>query len=156
MYIKTTPSMPANSKEIRIRFAPMVSHQIIKYGFNPVSAKPISNKFLLELFVKFVFSVSFNELRICIKPKTMRATPPMAPTAKRTVGSFETVKSPKARSITKVNSIIVWDMENSIPLFAPDFAPWDMVTKNSGPGARAPEIVKMITVAAKLRGSMSN
>jgi hypothetical protein len=41
-----------------------------------------------------------------------------------------------------------------MPLFVPVLAPWVIVTKNSGPGARAPETDRMITVAAKVSGSM--
>ena len=50
---------------------------------------------------------------------------------------------------------MLWDIENIMPLFVPDRAPWVIVTKNSGPGARAPEAVRMMTVAAKFSGSMS-
>ena len=42
-----------------------------------------------------------------------------------------------------------------MPLLVPDFTPWDIVTKNSGPGARAPESVRIITVAAKLIRSIN-
>jgi hypothetical protein len=51
--------------------------------------------------------------------------------------------------MTRVNSTKVCATENSRPLLAPDLVPWEIVAKNKGPGARAPEAVIRITVATK-------
>ena len=47
------------------------------------------------------------------------------------------------------NSTIVCDIENIRPLFAPCFVPCEIVAKNKGPGASAPEAVKITIVATK-------
>jgi len=95
------------------------------------------------------------ELRICMAPKIMSVAPPAVPTASLTVGWFATLRSPRANSMTRVNSIMVWAIENIMPLLLPVLMPWVIVTKNNGPGARAPEVVRIMTVTARLSGSMN-
>ena len=154
MYMKRTPHSPANSRDSSIRFAPMVSHQMIKYGFSPVSASPNRRRCFVVFFVSFASLASCRELRICMEPKTISAMPPAPPTMSLTAGWFATLSSPIASSMTRVNSIRLWAIENSSPLLAPVFVPCVIVTKNSGPGARAPDVLSRMTVAAKLSMSM--
>ena len=153
--MNTTPAKEANSRERIIRFAPTVSHQTMKKGFKPVKANPINRRFRVSTRPDLVSpNLDVRESRICMAPKTRRAIPPATPTVSLTVGSFATVRRPQASSMTRVNSTKVCAIENTRPLLAPDLAPWEMVTKNKGPGAKAPEAVKRITVATKFSGSI--
>jgi hypothetical protein len=141
--------------ETRIKFAPIVSHQMIKYGFKPVIAKPSKKRLRVVSCPEPSLLASCRELRICMAPKIISAAPPAVPIASLTVGVFATLRSPRASSMTSVNSIMLWVTENVTPLLVPDLMPWVIVTKNNGPGARAPEALRMITVATKLSRSMS-
>ncbi len=157
--MNTTPAKEANSRERRIRFAPTVSHQTTKKGFKPVKANPINRRFRVAAPADLVSSnLDVRESRICMAPKTRRTIPPATPTMRLTVGltlgSFATARRPPANSMTRVNSTKVCAIENTKPLLAPVLAPWEMVTKNKGPGAKAPEAVIRTTVATKFSGSI--
>jgi len=84
----------------------------------------------------------------------MRAIPPATPIIIFINGSLAIVRSPRARSIMRENSMRVCPNEKSKPVFAPVFAPWEIVAKNIGPGARAPEAVIRMTVIIKVKISM--
>ena len=151
--------MEANSSESSISFAPTVSHQKMKKGFKPVKASPIKNRFRVATGPDPVSTVlDIRESRICMAPKRRSTIPPATPMIRLTMGlklgSFATASRPQANSMTRVNSTRVWAIENTKPLLAPDLEPWETVTRNRGPGARAPEAVRRITVATKLSVSI--
>jgi len=56
-------------------------------------------------------------------PKTMSAAPPATPTPSLIAGSLATLSSPRANSMTRVNSTMLWAIENIMPLLVPDLAP---------------------------------
>ena len=71
------------------------------------------------------------------------------------MGLLAIVNRPSARSIIRVNSTNVCEMENNRPLLAPVLVPWVIVAKNKGPGARAPETVTKMIMATKLSISIA-
>ena len=79
-------------------------------------------------------------------PKKRRTTPPATPIAILIVDSFATGTRPLAKSRIRANSTMECAIENTNPLLAPNFTPWETVAKNRGPGAKAPEAVMRITV----------
>lgn len=93
--------------------------------------------------------LSLNEKNICNNPKTIRAAPPITPITSFTIISLAMVRSPRAKSIMRVNSTKVCETENIKPPLAPVLVPCVTVAKNRGPGARAPEAVIRTTVTMK-------
>jgi hypothetical protein len=84
----------------------------------------------------------------------MRTIPPKIPIKNFTDGSPATVINPRAKSMIKENSTTVCAIEKIKPLLAPVFDPCVIVSKNRGPGARAPDAVINTTVVTKLRISI--
>jgi hypothetical protein len=127
----------------------MVSHQIIKNGFNALSTIPV---------IKgpcFAFAVLFSFF--CMTPlicKIANRKSVIAPKIEIQVlnsGNISKETTPIPNKITKGNSTIVWPIAILIPDFVPSRNPYDTFAAKSGPGAITPDAEMTITITVNSR-----
>ena len=141
--------MPENAQIIiasEINLKPMVSHQIIKNGFNALSAIPVING---PCFGFTVMSFFFCKTDLICKVANAKSV--IAPkTEIQVLNSGKTCreKTPIPNKITKGNSTIVWPTAILMPDLVPSRNPYDTFAANSGPGAITPDAEITITIIA--------
>ena len=135
-----------------INLKPIVIHQIIKNGFNPLRIIPVKIGLLLCLLA----DVEVLLTRIVLICNPANKNIPIAPIIVMPALNSENCSSdimPIPNITTSGNSTIAWPIEIFIPDFTPYFMPKNMLDAKSGPGESTPELDTKTTVIANARNS---
>lgn len=144
--------MPENAQIIiasEINLKPIVSHQIIKNGFNALSAIPVINGPCLRFVVMSSFFCKTDF--ICKIANTKSVIAPKIEIQVLNSGKISKDKTPTPNKITKGNSTIVWPTAILMPDLVPSRNPYDTLAAKSGPGAMTPDAEIAITIIANSR-----
>ncbi len=144
--------MPENAQinmASEINFKPMVSHQMIKNGFNPLSIIPVTKGPWFEFDVTLSFFCSAVLICNIAKAKSV-----IAPKIEMTIlnsGKISKENTPTPNKTTNGNSTIVWPTAILMPDLVPPRNPYDTLAAKSGPGAMTPDAEIAITIIANSR-----
>ena len=141
--------MPENAQiniASKINLNPIVSHQIMKNGFNALNVIPV----IKGPCFGFVMADSFlcNAVLICNIANTNSVIAPKIEIDALNSGNISNDNTPNPNKITKGNSTMACPMAILIPDFAPPRNPYDTFAANNGPGAITPDAEMTITVIA--------
>ena len=149
MWRKNSISMPENahiSIASEINLNPIVSHQMMKNGFNALNAIPVINGPCFGLVE--VFSFFCSTVLICNVANTNNVIAPKTEINTLNSGNISKENTPIPNKITKGNSTMECPMAILIPDFVPSRNPYDTLAANSGPGVITPDAEMAITITA--------
>ena len=141
--------MPENAQiniASEINLNPIVNHQIIKNGFNPLNKTPVRNApcFGFDDMISFFKNIFL----ICIPANTKSVIAPKIDMIVLNSGKISNDRTPIPNKIINGNSTIAWPVAILIPAFVPPLNPYDTFAAKSGPGAITPEAEIIITIIA--------
>jgi len=132
-----------------INLKPIVSHQIIKNGFNPLSTIPVTKGPCFEFDVMLFFFC--NAVLICNIANAKSVIAPKIEIIVLNSGKISKENTPTPNKTTNGNSTIVWPTAILIPDLVPPRNPYETFAAKSGPGAMTPDAEITITIIANSR-----